>query len=407
MKNTLRPFVLLVMGSIMLTSLIGLQQVQMQHAVAASAIRTVSTSASASVPANVGQNYLSKATKGRTTPAPLPHAQGSQLVDASGNPLLLRGAQIESPFNYIAGWNNGAPVSKYLNPNVFNAMVHEWNMNVLRLPISNWIYAKDPAQYLSLLDTVVQQANTAGLYVILDLHDDAKSGSPYGSNASLPKAEDLPFWSTIANHYQNNSNVMFDLYNEPHVTSWSTWLHGGGTMHGAKIVGIQDLVNAIRSTGAQQLIVVEAGAAGGSKGAGGWSTIGSNTINDANIMYSLHVYDGITLNAQQQDAKWGPILNHYPIYYGEWAMLVNGYGTSGYDHCKNIAPSQADQVVLNFLNYMTSRHANWSAWEFTPYHLIQDETTYTPTTLDIPWKCGDPTSHAGMGTLVKQFLTGN
>jgi hypothetical protein len=41
---------------------------------------------------------------------------------------------------------------------------------------------------------------------------------------------------------------------------------------------------------------------------------------------------------------------------------------------------------------------------FDPYHLIQDYTNFTPTTLDIPWRCGDQSSHAGMGIIVKQFL---
>jgi hypothetical protein len=60
--------------------------------------------------------------------------------------------------------------------------------------------------------------------------------------------------------------------------------------------------------------------------------------------------------------------------------------------------------VNAFLNYMASRNASWTAWEFTPYHLIQDYSTFTPTTLDMPWTCGDINSRAGMGTLVKQFL---
>src|SRR5205807_2351774 len=142
-------------------------------------------------------------------------------------------------------------------------------------------------------------------------------------------------------------------------TNWAQWLHGGGTVGGAKVVGFQDLIDAIRSTGAKQIIVVEPGSAGSDAGAKGWSTFGSTTINNANIMYSLHVYNGIGLSAQQDDALWGPILNHHPIYYGEWALLPNGYGQPGYDHCKNIPHDQADQVVANFLNYMTSRHANW------------------------------------------------
>ena len=340
-------------------------------------------------------------------PTGMPHVLGTQIVDSAGHQIILRGAQLETSFNYIKSWQAGQmPANVMLTGATFNAMVREWNMNVLRLPISNWIYALNPALYMSQLDRAIQLANSAGLYVVLDLHDDAKSGSPYGDNAGLPKTESLAFWKIIAAHYKNNPMVMFDIFNEPKDTSWQQWLHGGGTVDGANVVGFQDLVDAIRSVGAQQIIIVEPGSAGGGSPANaGWVTIGNNTINDPNIMYSLHIYDSIMDTPQQQDARWGPILNHQPIFYGEWALLPNGYGTAGYDHCKNIPHSQADQIVTAFMQYMASRHANWTAFQFTPYHLIQDFTTYTPTTLDIPWVCGDPTSHAGMGTMVKDFLT--
>ena len=333
------------------------------------------------------------------------YVQGTQVLDGSGKAVLLRGAQIESPFNYIKGWQSGTKPSNYLNSAVFNTMVQQWKMNVLRLPISNWIYASDPVTYLNLLDQVIQQANTAGLYVVLDLHDNSKSGSPYGDNADLPKLENVAFWHTIAAHYKNNPMVMFDLFNEPKTVGWSTWLNGGGTMDGAQVVGFQNLINAVRSAGAKQIIIVEPGTAGGNSADDkGWATVDSNLPDDPNIVYSLHTYQGITMSPQQLDANWGPILNHHPIFYGEWALLPNANETA---HCKNIVPSQADQDVRNFLNYMTSRHASWVAWEFTPYHLIQDYTSFNPTTLDIPWTCGDTKSHAGMGTIVKQFLTNN
>ena len=249
------------------------------------------------------------------------------------------------------------------------------------------------------------------------MHDDAKAGSPYGSNATLPKAEDVTFWKAIAAHYKDNPMVMFDVYNEPKAPNWQTWLHGGGTVDGAHVVGFQDLVDAIRSVGAKQVIVVEPGSAGG-KGAGtgtdpnavaeegGWSTIGTNTINDPNIMYSLHVYQGIVAPAQVLDAKWGPILNHYPIFYGEWALLPNRSGKSGLAHCAGIAPGQADNIVNNFLNYMASRNASWSAWQFAPHTLVQDYRTFTPTSLDTQWTCGDQQANVGMGALIKQYLTG-
>src|SRR5579863_3111261 len=340
----------------------------------------------------------------------MPYVQGTQIIDGSGHPLLLRGAQIETPFNYINLWDSGKKPSVELNSTVFGQM-RSWKMNVLRLPLSNWIYAKDPTNYLSQLDQAVQLANQAGLYVILDLHDDGKAGSPYADNADLPKTEDISFWEAIAGHYKSNPMVMFDVYNEPKAIGWNTWLRGGGTQAGATVVGMYDLVRAIRSVGANQIIIVEPGSAGQGSGGGGlngaeeggWGTIANNTIPDPNIVYSLHVYDYIAEPAAQQDAKWGPILNHYPIIYGEWALLPNGFDQAGIDHCKAIVHSQADQDATNFLNYMASRNANWVAWEFAPQRLVTDYTTFTPTTLDNPWTCGDSSSSAGMGSLVKQF----
>ena len=145
----------------------------------------------------------------------MPYVRGSQIIDGSGHSFILRGAQIESPFNYIKNWESGKRPSVMLNSTVFNVMVHDWKMNILRLPISNWIYAKDTTNYMSQLDQVVQEANTAGLYVVLDLHDNVKSGSPYGDTADMPKAENIPFWQAIATHYKTNPMVMFDVYNEP------------------------------------------------------------------------------------------------------------------------------------------------------------------------------------------------
>jgi endoglucanase len=352
---------------------------------------------------------ISTSTSATFTTTGILHVEGTQLIDATGHPIILRGAQIESPFNYIKRWERGEQPSASLNSTIFNAMVHDWKMNVLRLPTSNWIYAKYPVDYLNKLDQVVQQANAAGLYVVLDLHDTVQGGSPYSKDATLPKTEDIAYWKTIAAHYKNNPMVLFDLYNEPKYHDWNTWLHGGGTVAGATVVGMQDLVDAIRSVGARQIVIVAPGSAG--KGVpgldaaeeGGWATVGTHLINDPNVMYTLHVYDKISFTAQQQDTQWGPILNHYPLYYGEWAFLPNAAIPA---HCMGVPHDQADQVVKDFLDYMASRHASWSAWDFSPPQLIQDYTTFTPTSLDIPWTYGDPKSAAGMGAIVKQSLTG-
>lgn len=247
----------------------------------------------------------------------------------------------------------------------------------------------------------LQQANAAGLYVVLDLHDDAQSGSPYGKGADFPKAESIAFWKAIATHFRANPMVIFDLFNEPKEQDWQQWLHGGGTTAGARAVGFQDLVDALRAppVSARQIIVVEPGG----DARKGWATIGGDTIRDPDVVYSLHVYDGILQSPPEQDAKWGPILGHYPLYYGEWALLPNSYTPA---QCRNIPHDQADQIVRSFLDYMKSHNASWTAWSFTPTHLIEDSSSYSPTTLDKPWTCGDTRGDAGMDTVVKQYLAG-
>ena len=49
--------------------------------------------------------------------------------------------------------------------------------------------------------------------------------------------------------------VIFDLYNEPHDISWPCWRDRGVLPAGWRAAGMQDLVDAVRSTGARQPII--------------------------------------------------------------------------------------------------------------------------------------------------------
>src|SRR6266566_7266806 len=69
-----------------------------------------------------------------------PYVSGTQLIDASGNPLILRGTQVETSFMYASSWKTKNNVTRKLNPTVFYQMTTNWHMNVLRLYLSNWIY---------------------------------------------------------------------------------------------------------------------------------------------------------------------------------------------------------------------------------------------------------------------------
>ena len=344
----------------------------------------------------------------RASGTTLPHVSGTQIIGPSGTPLILRGANIESAFMYAHGWqNNSASVTKVLNPTVFNEMKANWHMNAVRICLSNWIYSSDPANYMSLLDQVVKQANQAGLYVILNLHDDDQAGSPYGSGADAPKPESVAFWKTFAAHYASNPMVMFDIYNEPHYVDGNAWLNGGGTQTGSTgktttVIGMQALVNAVRSTGARQIIV-----AGGLKYALLWQKKHGVAlyINDPNIVYTKHPYNQVASGTPATwDAMWGYFKGKYPLYAGEWALLPN---TTIPVQCQGATMAGADKQVNSFLNYMQQNGISWTAWQFDIGHMILDRTSFTPTLLNstkYPWVCNSPHSLAGMGAVVKAYL---
>ncbi len=306
-----------------------------------------------------------------------PHVSGIQLISSSGHPFLLRGAQIESAFNNATGWRHNNNVTRVLNTAVFNR--------------------------------VVQEANQAGLYTILNLHDDDQAGSPYGSNANVPKPESIAFWKIFAAHYASKPMVIFDAFNEPQYPDGKTWLKGGGIVKGstgktAPIVGMQALVDTIRTAGAKQIIVI-----GGMR----YPIIYARKygvklrINDPNIVYTKHWYRQIASgDATLWNSSLGYFKGHYPLYLGEWALLPNPKADATY-RCKGATMQNANQKVINFLNYMDKNQMSWTAWQFDIDHLILNRTSFTPTRLDDPnhhWTCASPHAAAGMGIVVKQHL---
>lgn len=315
----------------------------------------------------------------------LPSVQVNKTIDGSGNQLILRGAQIPSELN--SAWKGGASAKTVLNPAVFAAM-HSWGMNTLRLPVAAYLY-QQPG-YMTFLDSVVQQANQAGLYVIIS---NFEVGSAGGGNGVLDQ-QGLTFWQFIGQHYATNPMVMYDLINEPHNASYNEWLNGGGS-----VVGMQQVVNAIRNAGGKQIIVAEAIDIGTSFFQG-FTTF----ISDPNIIYSVHIYfkDTTERSSSGWDTEFGNLAAKYPVLVGEWALLPNARYPS---FCQGLDATSGTQLVQNFLTYMAQHQVSWTAWEFKTSHLILDTTNFTPTTLTAPWCCGQgPVCSAGMGTVIKSFL---
>ena len=153
--------------------------------------------------------------------------------------------------------------------------IDDWHVNHIRLPLSQdrW-FGKAPEQkdegkaYRALVKEVVDLCASKGCYIILDLHwsDAGEWGQNIGQH-SMPDENSLAFWKDLAPVYANHPAVIYDLYNEPHDVTWDIWLNGGtvtdkpGGRRGGEpktfqAVGMQTLLDAVRATGAKNVIIV-------------------------------------------------------------------------------------------------------------------------------------------------------
>src|SRR5437899_587547 len=153
------------------------------------------------------------------------------------------------------------------------------------------------ANYQTAIAGFVARLNRAGLVVILDLHWTAADTAKALAQAPMPNRDHTPeFWRQVATAYGHNNAVMFDLFNEPFPDSnadtpeaWRCW-RDGGTCRGMSFqaAGMQELVNAVRGTGATNVIML-----GGVQYAATVSQWLANEPTDSlnNLAASWHVYN--------------------------------------------------------------------------------------------------------------------
>lgn len=229
---------------------------------------------------------------GRTPPLAL-HVDGNRLLRSDGSEAWLQGACVDG----LSWSEKGEDV---LNRVI--AAMDEWKANSIRLPITDefW-FGKHAGQndggaaHRALIKQVVTAAASRGAYLIIDLH-----------RFRAPTEEHVAFWKDVAATYKDDPAVIFELFNEPYDMTWEMWRDGGDMGDKNRVstalienkdavkafhtVGIQALVDAVRSTGAKNLIL-----AGGLD----WSYDDSGVLNGFalkdhdggnGIAYVAHVY---------------------------------------------------------------------------------------------------------------------
>lgn len=199
--------------------------------------------------------------------------RGNHLVNARGRAFRLLGVN-RSGAEYMClrtdwrtrGLFDGPTSSRSI------AAMKSWGVTAVRLPINEtcWLginrVTVSRRAYRTAVVGYVRRLNAARLDVIIDMHWAAPGRRQAIGYIPMPDADHAPaFWRSVASTFKSDHAVLFDLYNQPHGVSWSCWRNGcllpagglGKNWHPAyRAVGMQQLVNAVRSTGATQPIML-------------------------------------------------------------------------------------------------------------------------------------------------------
>ena len=316
--------------------------------------------------------YVPDEPENRATWPKMVRVQGNRLVDTDGKEVWLQGVN--------AGGMETIPNGDQQVKSTVVA-IDQWHANCIRLPINeaHWfgtgIYSKNDGgkSFRDACDKIVRLAANRGAYVVIDLH-----------RFRAPKAEHVEFWKDCAAHYKNHPAVLFDLFNEPHGISWEIWRDGGWVgkqgqhdesaflsseekkkNQGFESVGMQALVDAVRSTGAKNVVI-----AGGLFWANDLTGIESEAIEKGEkksfrltdttgngIMYAWHTY--------HWHKGWGrllPVAAKHPIFLGEVGASPLGV--------MNFIPDNEQEDPYTFspdmLGFIQKLRINWTGWCFHP-----------------------------------------
>ena len=138
-------------------------------------------------------------------------------------------------------------------------------------------------------------------------------------------AQAIPFWTSVANTFKGNNAVLFDLFNEPYASradnynsteGWQCWEYGGSCAGiGYQVAGMQGMVNAVRSTGASNVMML--GGEEYSNDLTGWLSHEPND-SDHNLVASFHSYSNNSCNSQScWNSQIAPVIAQVPLIAGE------------------------------------------------------------------------------------------
>jgi endoglucanase len=316
-----------------------------------------------------------------STDEPALRVQEKRLVNALGQPVILRGVNRSgTEFACVQGWGISDGAMDQASVDAFKS----WHVNVVRVPLNEqcWLGINDihplysGANYRSAIASYVDLLNRSGLYVILDLHWSAPGTTLATRQLPMADLDHAPaFWSSVASTFKGNDAVIFELFNEPwpdsqrdSVAAWTCWRDGGTCPAVAfEAAGMQTLLNAVRATGATNVVAL--GGVGYSNTLSRWlSYLPTDPLN--NLVAAWHVYNFSVCDTPTcWEITVAPLMTQVPVLVTE----------TGMDSCDGA-------WWESLLDWLDARQTGYLAWTWNRWSiecnsraLVTDYYTAKPT----------------------------
>jgi endoglucanase len=134
------------------------------------------------------------------------HVEGTTLKDQAGAPIQLKGVS--------SMWLNWETKPFAESKSGLEFMRDTWKLSVIRASMgieAQQGYLTNADYMASKVETIVQNAVKAGVYVLVDWHTE---------QAVAQQAEAIRFFTAMAQKYGTYPNVIWETYNEPRGYSW-------------------------------------------------------------------------------------------------------------------------------------------------------------------------------------------
>ncbi|MCQ6252213.1 cellulase family glycosylhydrolase [Streptomyces malaysiensis] len=355
---------------------------------AASAAGGPATTASADASAQPSKPFRTNAVP------PELRASGNKLVDESGATRRLLGVN-----------RSGGEFMCVQGRGIFDGPVDDasikaiagWKANAVRIPLNEecWLglshidAAYGGANYIAAVKALVARLEANGITPIVELHwshgrytggDSHCPDTEYATcQKPMPNAQYTPaFWTSVAQTFKGDQAVVFDLFNEPFpdratsnpTAAWTCWRDGGDCPGiDFRVAGTQTLLNAVRSTGARNLVLIPGVAY--SNDLRQWLTYRPDDP-AGNLAAAWHTYNFNTCSSESCfDEQLAPVIAQVPFVAGEI-----GENTCSHGYIDRVM-AWLDAKGASYLGW------TWNTWDCSSGPSLISDYNGTPTNFGV------------------------